>query len=104
MQNLEEVLGHYGIKGKVAGVCDGPVIRQIAFEPEAGTKLKNILAAEDDIARELGISALRVEPIDGSRCLGFEIPEEEMRLWICCDFEVRCFCCCQGRIADLFGS
>ena len=80
MQNLEEVLGHYGIKGKVAGVCDGPVIRQIAFEPEAGTKLKNILAAEDDIARELGVSALRVEPIDGSRCLGFEIPEEEMRV------------------------
>ena len=75
MQNLEEVLGHYGIKGKVAGVCDGPVIRQIAFEPEAGTKLKNILAAEDDIARELGVSALRVEPIDGSRCLGFEIPD-----------------------------
>jgi len=79
MQNLENVLAHYGIKGKVTGTFHGPLITQIAFAPAAGTKEKTIETSLKDIARELGVSSLRVEPISGSEDLGFEIPAEQMK-------------------------
>ncbi len=79
MQNLEKVLETYGIKGKVIGVHDGPRVRQIEFQPDAGTKIKNIAAVLDDVAREVGVPSLRVEPIEESRNIGFEVPAEEMK-------------------------
>lgn len=79
MENLAEVLSHYGIKGKVVRVNQGPLVKQIEFLPEAGTKLKNITASLHDIARELGVSSLRVEAVKNSNNLGFEVPAEEMK-------------------------
>lgn len=50
MQDWENVLAHYNIKGRITGIKNGPLVQRIEFEPEAGTKLKNIAAALDDIA------------------------------------------------------
>lgn len=77
MTELEEVLSHYGISGKEQGINQGPLITQIVFTPDAGTKIKNITAHIDDIARELKLKSLRVEPIEDSDSLGFEIPNDK---------------------------
>ena len=77
MQDWENVLAHYNIKGRITGIKNGPLVQRIEFEPEAGTKLKNIAAALDDIARELGLSSLRAETIEGSSLIGFEVPQKE---------------------------
>ncbi len=77
MTDLETVLSHYGITGKEIETRTGPLIRQIVFEPTAGTKMKNITSHISDIARELKLNSLRVEPIENSNYLGFEIPADE---------------------------
>lgn len=76
MTELEEVLSHYGIAGQEKETNKGPLITQIVFTPEAGTKIKNITAHIDDIAREMKLKSLRVEAIEDSADLGFEIPNE----------------------------
>lgn len=76
MADLEEVLKHYGVTGKVIGVQKGPLISQIKFEPAAGTKLKNIEASLEDIAREMGFKTLRISNTCGDNCIGFEIPND----------------------------
>ena len=78
MQDLKEILSHYGVKGEVTGINVGPMVQQIEFLPEAGTKIKSITASLSDIAREMGVSSLRVEPISGTSKLGFEIAAEKM--------------------------
>lgn len=74
MQNWEEVLAHYNIAGSVVGIKEGPLVTTVEFLSAAGTKLKNIAAAADDIAREMGVSSLRVEVIENTDLIGFEIP------------------------------
>lgn len=80
MWDLETILKNYGIDGKVVGVNEGPIVKQIEFLPAAGTKVKNVVAVLDDIAREMGVSSLRVEPVEGTNNLGFEIPQDEMQV------------------------
>lgn len=79
MQNLEEILEHYGVKGKVVKINQGPLIEQIEYLPVPGTKIKNITSSLDDISRELGVNSLRVESIENSNNLGFEIPREDIQ-------------------------
>jgi len=76
-KKFEEVLSHYGIKGQVVAINDGPLIRQIEFLPAVGTKIKNVDMVIDDIARELGYNSMRVETISGKASLGFEIPQDK---------------------------
>ena len=78
MQDLKEILSHYGVKGNITGVNVGPLVRQIEFLPEPGTKIKNITASLSDIAREMGVSSLRIEAIEKSSKLGFEIANDKM--------------------------
>ena len=79
LQNLAEILLHYGVKGEITGENTGPMIKQIEFLPAAGTKIKNITSSLPDIAREMGVTSLRVEAIAGTSKLGFEIPAAEMK-------------------------
>lgn len=51
MNNFEEILLQYGIKGEVVEIIDGPLLKQIKFLPTAGAKMKNIVSALPDIAR-----------------------------------------------------
>lgn len=76
MTALEQALSHYGIQGKEIETRHGPLIEQIIFEPVAGTKIRNITAHIEDIAREMRVKSLRVEPVADSMALGFEIPAE----------------------------
>lgn len=79
MSDLKEVLSHYGVQGKVEGTSTGPLISQIRFKPEPGTKIKNITASIEDIAREMGFKNLRVSRVCENGCIGFEIPNDELK-------------------------
>ena len=79
MESLTDVQRHYGIAGEVTAVHEGPLVKHIEFLPEAGTKLKTVSASLPDIARELKVSSLRVEPVEGADTLGFEIPADEFK-------------------------
>ena len=79
MSDLQEILEQYSIFGEVVSETTGPLLKQIEFAPQAGTKLKNILAVEKDIARQMGVTSLRIEPVEGKNCLAFQIPAEEMK-------------------------
>lgn len=73
MTVLEDALKHYGIKGKVLNTVEGPLVKQIQFQPEAGTKLKNIQVVLPDIARETGLKGLRLSSFCEGGCIGFEV-------------------------------
>lgn len=79
MKNLEDILKHYGVEGKVVGTFNGPLVTVIEFLPQPGTKVKNITASLEDIARELGVLSLRVDTIAENGTVGFEIPADNMR-------------------------
>ena len=74
--DIERVLGHYGINGRVVGERRGPLLQLTEFEPAAGTKIKKLASALDDIARELKVSSVNVEPVPGSNSVWLEIPAE----------------------------
>ncbi len=79
MQKIEEVLSHYGVSGKVVAIHEGPLVKQIEFLPDPGTKMKNITSSLDDIARELAAPSLRLEAIEENGTIGFELPAETMK-------------------------
>ncbi len=76
MIDLEEILSHYGVYGKVEGETSGPLIKQIRFKPKAGARIKNITAALEDIAREMGVKNLRISNVCEGGCIGFEIAND----------------------------
>lgn len=100
MDHLAQVLAHYGIEGKVTGVVDGPLVKQIVFLPKEGTKLKNIMTVLPDVAREFGAASLRVEPVEGSAALGFELPADEPKT---VDFAEIDFAPAKGALPLCFG-
>lgn len=79
MHKLTEILSHYGIKGEVTGTVSGPLITQIKFRPDIGTKLKTLTSVLKDIQREYGVSSLRISDVCTDNCIGFEIPNDEIR-------------------------
>lgn len=76
MHQLEEILTHYGVEGKVEGEGVGPLIKQIRFKPKPGTKIKNITSSLEDIAREMGVKNLRISNVCEGGCIGFEIAND----------------------------
>lgn len=80
MENWEEVFAHYNIFGKVTGVKEGPLVTRVEFLPIAGTKIKNVQAATEDIAREMKISSLRIDAIENTNLIGIEIPSENPQI------------------------
>ena len=79
MAELIEVLSHYNVFGEIAETIQGPLITQIKFKPQAGTKLKNITSSIEDIAREAGLKGLRVSNVCEDNCIGFEVPNETLK-------------------------
>lgn len=76
MINWEEILHHYEIDGQVIGTVKGPLITQVKFRPQVGTKFKKITSSLEDIRREAGVSSLRISNACEDNCIGFEIPND----------------------------
>lgn len=74
---LVEALADYKVKGRVTGICPGPVVTRFEFEPEPGTKLSKISGLSTDIAMRLRAENVRIiAPIPGKGCVGVEIPND----------------------------
>lgn len=74
-QRLPDVLAHFGIFGTVGEIYEGPLVSQIEFKLNEGTKFATVEKLIKDIARELGISGVRVTQIPNSVYISFEIPQ-----------------------------
>lgn len=74
---LEEALASFKVRGRVSGICPGPVVTRYEYEPEQGTKLSKISSLSNDIAMALKAQSVRIiAPIPGKGCVGIEIPNE----------------------------
>lgn len=74
---LVEALADYKVKGRVTGICPGPVVTRFEFEPEPGTKVRKISGLSTDIAMRLRAENVRIiAPIPGKGCVGVEIPND----------------------------
>ena len=74
-QKLPQVLAHFNISGTVGQIIEGPLITEVEFQLSEGTKFSAVTKAIKDIARELGVSGIRVAEIPNSTLISFEIPQ-----------------------------
>ncbi|MBR2137392.1 MAG: DUF87 domain-containing protein [Alphaproteobacteria bacterium] len=72
---LPDVLAHFGIEGNLGKIFEGPLITEVEFQLSHGAKFSNVTKSIKDIARELGVSGIRVSEIPNSTYICFEIPQ-----------------------------
>ncbi len=75
---LEKLLGEFSINARVVAADTGPVITMFELELAAGVKVSQISALSNDMARALGVGAVRVvAPLPGKHTIGIEVPNSE---------------------------
>ena len=71
---LERVLADYGVRGKVTSTARGPFITQLLFDPQPGTRTRQVIALSADVARMMRVQSARICVVPGSTELSIEIP------------------------------
>ena len=71
---LLHTLAHFGIRGEVGEIFEGPLIYDVQFKLTEGSKFSYVESMIKDIARELEVSGVRVSQIPNSAYISFEIP------------------------------
>ena len=71
---LEQVLGQFGVEGKITSYKTGPVITLFEMEAGKGVKTSRVTALSDEIAREMSALSARVSLIPGTNKIGVELP------------------------------
>jgi len=75
---LEKLLTEFNINAHVVAADTGPVITMFELELSAGVKVSQISTLSNDIARALGVGAVRVvAPLPGRHTIGIEVPNSE---------------------------
>jgi S-DNA-T family DNA segregation ATPase FtsK/SpoIIIE len=75
---LEKLLSEFHINARVAAADTGPVVTMFELELAAGVKVSQISNLSNDIARALGVGAVRiVAPLPGKHTIGIEVPNSE---------------------------
>ena len=75
---LEKLLAEFSINARVVAADTGPVITMFELELAAGVKVSQISALANDMARALGVGAVRVvAPLPGKHTIGIEVPNSE---------------------------
>ncbi|XXQ69173.1 DNA translocase FtsK [Neisseriaceae bacterium B1] len=78
---IEEKLAEFRVKVKVLDAYAGPVITRYEIEPDVGVRGNSVLNLEKDLARSLGVAAIRVvETIPGKTCMGLELPNPKRQM------------------------
>lgn len=81
---LEQALREFGIDASVVAINTGPVITMYEISMAPGTKVAQITALTNDIARALAATNVRiVAPVPGKNTVGIEVPnieKEKVRL------------------------
>ncbi len=75
---LEKLLAEFSINARVAAAETGPVVTMFELELAAGVKVSQISTLANDMARALGVGAIRVvAPLLGKHTIGIEVPNSE---------------------------
>jgi len=75
---LEKLLSEFSINARVVAADSGPVVTMFELELAAGVKVSQIAALSNDMARALGVGAVRVvAPMPGKHTIGIEVPNSE---------------------------
>jgi S-DNA-T family DNA segregation ATPase FtsK/SpoIIIE len=75
---LEKLLAEFSINARVVAADSGPVVTMFELELAAGVKVSQISALANDMARALGVGAVRVvAPLPGKHTIGIEVPNSE---------------------------
>jgi len=75
---LEKLLSEFNINAHVVAADSGPVVTMFELELAAGVKVSQISALANDMARALGVGAVRVvAPLPGKHTIGIEVPNSE---------------------------
>ena len=75
---LEKLLSEFNIIARVVAADSGPVVTMFELELAAGVKVSQIAALSNDMARALGVGAVRVvAPLPGKHTIGIEVPNSE---------------------------
>ncbi len=78
---LEQKLADFGVRGRVAEICPGPVITVYEYEPAPGVKINKIASLADDLALGLKAASVRiVAPIPGKSAVGIEVANREREI------------------------
>jgi len=75
---LEKLLGEFNVNARVVAADTGPVVTMFELELAAGVKVSQISTLSNDMARALGVGAVRVvAPLPGKHTIGIEVPNSE---------------------------
>jgi S-DNA-T family DNA segregation ATPase FtsK/SpoIIIE len=75
---LEKLLTEFNVNAHVVAADTGPVITMFELELAAGVKVSQISNLSNDMARALGVGAVRVvAPLPGKHTIGIEVPNSE---------------------------
>jgi DNA segregation ATPase FtsK/SpoIIIE-like protein len=75
---LEKLLSEFSVNARVVAADTGPVVTMFELELAAGVKVSQIAALANDMARALGVGAVRVvAPLPGKHTIGIEVPNSE---------------------------
>ncbi len=73
-QLLENVLGDYGVQGRIVEIRPGPVVTLYELEPAPGIRSSRVIGLADDVARSLSVTAVRIATVPGRNVIGIEVP------------------------------
>ncbi len=80
VQELENVLTDFGVKGKIINVYCGPIVTLFELRPDPGTKSSRVVGLADDIARSMSAISTRIAVISGKNAIGIEIPNQKRQI------------------------
>jgi len=75
---LEKLLGEFNVNAQVVAADTGPVVTMFELELGAGVKVSQFSGLANDMARAMGVGAVRVvAPLPGRHTIGIEVPNSE---------------------------
>ncbi len=77
---LESVLEDFGVRGRIVGLSQGPVVTLYELEPAPGIKASRVIGLADDIARSMSAVSARVAVIPGRNVIGIELPNRKREM------------------------
>lgn len=74
---IKKTLADFNIEAEMGEVNVGPTVTQYTLRPEAGVRLSQIAALQDNLALALAAHTIRMElPIPGKSLVGIEVPNK----------------------------
>ena len=77
---LEAVLEDFGVRGRIVGISQGPVVTLYELEPAPGIKASRVIGLADDIARSMSAVSARVAVVPGRNVIGIELPNRRREM------------------------